>query len=340
MKVIDSPLELQQRDVYFRLNDLVDGLEIFLKLEGLNPAGSIKLKPAINMIDDLEERGIIQPGRNHIIESSSGNLGLALSLVCRERGYEYTCVTDPNASQYCIKYMQLYGAQVIKVMERDENGGYLHTRIRLIQRMVREDPRYVWTNQYANQANPESHARQTAAEIQQAFPHLDTLFVGAGTTGTLMGCAAHFSRGPRRPRIVAVDSVGSVTFGHAPARRYIPGLGTSRRPEIFASAGVDEVLMIPEVDTVRMAHRVLARHNLLIGGSSATVLSGVVALARRVEMIGPVVAISPDFGDKYIDTIFNAQWVAERFPEILTGEDGPLLNLKALPGWLPPSGAN
>jgi cysteine synthase A len=182
--------------------------------------------------------------------------------------------------------------------------------------MIEAEGDYVWTNQYANEANPEAHAHHTAREIHRNFPHLECLFVGAGTTGTLEGCARYFGSIGHRARIVAVDSKGSVTFGHPPGKRYIPGLGTSRRPEIFTGKGIDHLYMIPEVDTVRMAREIFDRYSLLVGGSTATVLCGVAEYVASHAVTGSVVAISPDFGDKYMDTLYNPDWVAERFPHL------------------------
>lgn len=314
MRLVDSPLELQERHAYFRLGGFWPGANVLLKLEGLNCAGSIKIKTAQNMIEDLEERGYIYPGVSRIVESSSGNLGVALSIVCKVKGYEFTCVTDPNVSPYCLQQMQLYGARIIKVTQRDENGGFLNTRIRLIQQMLAEDPGLVWTNQYKSDSNPEAHFRSTAREIYDDVPHLTHLFVGAGTTGTLVGCAKFFAGLSPKPKIVAVDTQGSVTFGGSPGPRYIPGLGTSRRPEIFTREGVDEFLTIPESATVAMANAILRDYHVLLGGSTATVLCGVQAYAERHELNGTVVVISPDFGDKYASTIYNPDWVSEKFP--------------------------
>ncbi len=314
MKIVESPLEIQVKDMYFKLNAFRGDISLYLKLEGLNPAGSIKIKPAINMIEDLEERGLIKPGRSRIIESSSGNLGVALSLVCKVKGYDFTCVTDPNIAPLCLNFIHLYGGRIIQVTERDENGGFLNTRIKLIRKMVEADSDCVWTNQYANQANPDAHFRHTAREIHRDFPHLECLFIGAGTTGTLVGCADYFSTNVRKPKIIAVDAAGSVTFGHSPAKRFIPGLGTSRKPEVFTDKHVDDVYMIKEEDTILMAQEILERYCLFIGGSTATVLCGVAKYLRSHRVQGCIVAISPDFGDKYMDTIFNPEWISERFP--------------------------
>ncbi|WP_122430114.1 2,3-diaminopropionate biosynthesis protein SbnA, partial [Pseudomonas viridiflava] len=258
------------------------GHDFFLKMESLNPAGSIKLKTAVGLVDDLQSRGLIGPD-TILIESSSGNLGVALAMLCAERGIRFTCVVDPNSSNHNIRMMRTYGAEVIRVETPDENGGFLGTRIALIREKIGSDSRYVWLNQYENAANPRAHARTTARSISQHFGHVDYLFVGAGTTGTLMGCLQHFRRHHPTTKIIAVDSVGSVTFNTPASRRYIPGLGTSQRPPIFNAAGVHALEMVPESRTVAMC-RILARtKGLLVGGSTATVAAAVHAWRDRIE---------------------------------------------------------
>ena len=117
--IIDSPLELIFRDLFYRLPEFAGGTDVFLKLEGFNVTGSIKVKTAIALVEDLEKRGIARPGETVLVESSSGNLGLALSLVCAVKGYEFICVSDPNATRTAIKGIELYGGRVITVTERD-----------------------------------------------------------------------------------------------------------------------------------------------------------------------------------------------------------------------------
>ncbi len=186
----------------------------WLKVEGLNDAGSIKIKPAISMISALEAQGLLKRG-GRLIESSSGNLGVALSMVCAARGYQFTCVTDPVCSRTTCSQMQATGAEVITVTEKDAKGGYLGTRIDLIKDMLKEDDELIWTNQYANKFNPYAHYETTAPEIYRTFPRVDWLFVGAGTCGTLMGCLRYFREISPSTRVVAVDTTGSTTFGGA-----------------------------------------------------------------------------------------------------------------------------
>lgn len=312
-----SPLELQQERLFIRLDDLAPA-PVHLKLEGYNPAGSIKLKPALGMIAALEEEGRLRPGCE-IIESSSGNLGVALAIVCAERGYRFTCVTDPVSSEANRSLIRAYGGRVIVVAERDENGGFLQTRLRLIRAMLAENQNLIWLNQYANPRNPGAHAETTAPEILASFPVPDWLFVGAGTTGTLVGCLQHFRVHSPRTRIVAVDAEGSVTFGGAPALRRIPGLGSSRRPEIAGLEDPHAVAIVPEADTLRMCHR-YARGGLLLGGSTGTTLAGLARLADRIAPDATVVAISPDFGERYLRTIYDPEWIRMHFGDDLHDE--------------------
>jgi cysteine synthase A len=299
-------------DIFLDLTGFVPGVELALKLEGLNPAGSIKLKTAVGLVEAAENSGALLPG-GHVIESSSGNLGIALSSVCASRGYAFTCVVDPNTSRQSKALMRALGAEVVLVDERDACGGYLQSRIDHIAARLREDPSLVWPNQYANQANPGAHHDTTAPSIVKQFPMVDHLFVGAGTTGTLMGVARYFRQYSPHTRIVAVDTEGSITFGFPPGPRRIPGLGTSRRPEIFRPGQVDETVLVPEADAIRMCRRLAAERGLILGGSTGAVLSGVQRLRADIPSGSRVVAISPDNGDRYLQTVYSDEWVLDHY---------------------------
>ncbi|TKD09431.1 2,3-diaminopropionate biosynthesis protein SbnA [Polyangium fumosum] len=310
-----SPLELRFSDVFVVLSDFLPHTAVNLKIEGFNLGGSIKMKPALSMIESLEQQGLLGPGRR-VIESSSGNLGLALAVVCAVKGHPFTCVSDPNMSPQTERLIRSYGADVVIVRQRDPNGGFLASRIALIRSMVSSNPDLVWVNQYANLENPGAHLRSTGPEILAQFPAPDLVFVGAGTTGTLGGVSWYLRKHSPRTRIIAVDSAGSVTFGGPPGKRHIPGLGTSRKPEIALLADFDAVELVPEPDTVLMCRK-LARRGLLLGGSTGTVLSAVLRWRDRIPDGACVVAISPDLGDHYTDTIYDDAWVAERYPGLL-----------------------
>jgi 2,3-diaminopropionate biosynthesis protein SbnA len=290
--------------------------DVSLKLEGFNPAGSIKLKTAISLINNLEQSGQLNRGAR-LIESSSGNLGVALAMICANRGYHFCCVVDTNAAEDSISTMKALGVMVIVVTEEDENGGYLNSRIQYIKRKVAQDNTLIWLNQYGNQLNPQAHEVTTAAEILAKSPNVDYVFIGAGTTGTLMGCARHFRARNHHAKIIAVDVVGSVTFGNAPGPRKIPGLVTSRRPEICDASLVDDIIHVTEADSIAKCRWYARKSGLLLGGSTGSVLSGIDQYRRHIEPGSTVVSISPDRGEKYLHTIYCDDWVGTHFPDVL-----------------------
>jgi N-(2-amino-2-carboxyethyl)-L-glutamate synthase len=307
--IIESPLDLIFRDLFFRLPAFAGRHDVFLKLEGFNVTGSIKIKTAIGLVEDLERRGLARPNETVLIESSSGNLGIALSLVCAVKGYEFICVTDPNVNSANIRGMELYGAKVIVVQERDAAGGFLGSRLKKIDQLLKSEPNAVWLNQYANIANKNVHAAQTADEIAREFDKVDWIFVGSGTTGTLGGISERLRHEFPKIKVVAVEPEGSVTFGGEPGKRRIPGIGTSVRPKLADLANPDRVVTIDEEQTVEACLAFVRDHHLLVGGSTGSVLAAVRQLAPEFAPGDTIVAISPDLGDKYLDTVYDAAWV-------------------------------
>jgi N-(2-amino-2-carboxyethyl)-L-glutamate synthase len=307
--VISMPHQFNEHDLFIDLRSVI-GHSLFLKVEGLNFAGSVKLKAASGMVAAAEREGRLRPG-SVIVESSSGNLGVALSMIAASKGYGFLCVTDPRCNLQTRLLMEALGAEVHVVTEADPVRGLLGARIDYVRARCAADPRYVWLNQYENQDNWKAHYRQTAPAIDRQFPQLDVLFVGAGTTGTLMGCARWFREHRPSVRIVAVDPVGSVSFGGPSVPRAIPGLGMAVRPPLLDETYVDEVVMVEEADTIRACHR-LARRGFLFGGSTGTVVSGASSwLARNGGDDLTAVTIAPDLGERYLDTVYHPNWVQD-----------------------------
>lgn len=317
MTVISVPQEFNAEELYIDLRSSL-GRPLFLKCEGFNFAGSVKVKPAVEMVNAAERAGRLTP-RSILVESSSGNLGVALSMIAASKGYRFLCVTDSRCNLSTRLLMKALGGEVHLITDPDPVTGLLGARLGYIRELCASDDRYVWLNQYANPGNWMAHYRTTAPSIARSFPDLDVLFVGAGTTGTLMGCARFFREWHRPVRIVAVDAAGSVTFGGAPGRRMIPGLGTSVRPQLLDESYVDEVIHIEEADTIRACHR-LARSGFLFGGSTGTVVSGALDwLARHDRLDLTAVGIAPDLGERYIDTIYQANWVQGLYGDDVLG---------------------
>ncbi|MEV0372446.1 2,3-diaminopropionate biosynthesis protein SbnA [Streptomyces sp. NPDC050636] len=319
MPVISAAHAFNEGQLYVDLRPIF-GRSLFLKCEGFNFAGSIKLKAANEMVETAERDGVLKP-ESILVESSSGNLGVALSMIAASKGYRFLCVTDSRCNLSTRLLMEALGSRVHTIADLDTNGGFLSARIDYVRTLCDSDDRYVWLSQYTNPGNWKAHYHKTAPEIAQGFPRLDVLFVGAGTTGTLMGCARYFRQWHRPVRIVAVDSVGSVIFGGAPGRRMIPGLGMSMRPPLLDETYVDEVIRVEETDTIRACRR-LARRGFLFGGSTGTVVSGAMRwLADHDARELTAVAIAPDLGERYLDTIYQSNWLQDLYGEDVFDSD-------------------
>lgn len=320
MPVVTSPYGYNEDQLFVNLRPAL-GHPLFLKCEGFNFAGSIKLKAATEMVEAAERSGVLTPD-SVLVESSSGNLGVALSMIAASKGYRFLCVTDRRCNLTTRLMMEALGARVHMIDQPDPVEGLVGARINYVRSVCASDDRYLWLNQYSNPSNWMAHYRRTAPAIAREFPQLDVLFVGAGTTGTLMGCARYFREWRRPVRIVAVDTVGSVSFGTAPGPRMIPGLGMSTRPPLLDASFVDEVVHVEEADTIRACHR-MARRGFLFGGSTGTVVSGAARwLARHDTRKLTAVAISPDLGERYLDTVYQTNWLVDAYGDgVLAGAD-------------------
>jgi N-(2-amino-2-carboxyethyl)-L-glutamate synthase len=328
VSVISVPQAFNEEELYVDLQPIF-GHSLFLKCEGFNFAGSIKLKAAAEMVDAADRDGLLAPG-SILVESSSGNLGVALSMIAASKGYRFVCVTDSRCNLPARLLMEALGSEVHVIAEPDASRGLLGARLDYVEKLCAADDRYVWLNQYTNPGNWQAHYRTTAPAIARQFPQLDVLFVGAGTTGTLMGCARYFRERCHPVRLIAVDSVGSVIFGGPAGRRMLPGLGSGVRPPLLDESLVDEVVRVSEADTIRACHR-LARRGFLFGGSTGTVVSGAMSWLDRhgagQHRAGDLtaVAVAPDLGERYLDTVYQSNWIEASYgKDVLRDADVPV----------------
>lgn len=316
--IIDGPDQYLGPDVFLQLRPIV-GRSLFAKSEGFNFGWSIKMRAAQFMVDAAQRAGTVRPGST-LVESSSGNLGVALAVIAAARRLRFICVVDPNCNAQAIAIMRAAGAQIEMACDSDANGTYLHARKDLVRQLCLERPDRVWLNQYENSANAQAHLQTTAPSVASEFPNLDVLFIGAGTGGTLMGCATYFHAHRPGVAVVAVDSIGSVNFGAPASVRHIPGLGSSEKMSLIDDAQVDGVQWVDERDTITMCRRLAAR-GLVLGGSSGSVIHGALAWLAdhdpRDRMCA--VAVAPDFGVGYLDTVYNDAWCESRFPSLALG---------------------
>ena len=290
----------------------VEGMNLFAKLEFVNPVGSIKDRPAVWMLKRAAERGEICDDTT-VIESSSGNFASALAAYTRLVGLRFIPVIDPNISGTYESFLRRLCPTVVKVEERDDTGGFLKTRLQMVEHLCATIPNAYWTNQYANRDAAEAHYELTASEVCADFDSLDYVFIGVSTAGTIAGMSRRLKERYPKVRIIAVDSEGSVIFGGRPGKRHIPGVGASIVPPLLADAKIDDAVLIPERETVRACHELLANHGLFVGGSSGTAFAAVKRYAAR--MAGArrptVLFVCADRGTPYLDTVFNPTWATK-----------------------------
>lgn len=288
------------------------GLNVLAKLEYLNPGGSVKDRPARFIIEQGLHTGLITPA-THLIESTSGNFGIALAMVARIYHLSLTCVVDPNISSMNLHILQQFEVNIEMVRQVDEKGGYLASRIQRVHELTRSIPCSYWINQYANELNWQTHYSVTAAEIlRQVENHpIDTLVIAVSTTGTLLGLARRLRQTYPRLHVVAVDAVGSVLFGGAPAPRFLPGIGASRVPEIFQPEEIDEVWRVTDREAVQGCHDLITHEGILAGGSSGSVIAALQKMLLQSTQPQTILTLFPDRGDRYIDMIYDEAWVAQ-----------------------------
>jgi N-(2-amino-2-carboxyethyl)-L-glutamate synthase len=286
-------------------------LTVIAKLELLNPGGSVKDRPARFIVEQgLRDGQITQ--QSHLIESSSGNLGIALAMVARVYGLRFTCVVDPKISPINLRILQNLGAEIDMVDLPDRQGGYLETRISRVQELLKQTPHGFWINQYANRLNWEAHFYGTGDEIiAQIDRPIDYLVMAVSTTGTILGVARRLRQEFPKLRVVAVDAVGSVIFGGRPGSREIPGIGASRVPELLCREEIDEVIYISDWEAVESCRELLAYEGIFAGGSSGSVIAAVQQMLPRLARPATVLTLLPDRGDRYVSTVYDDEWVAQ-----------------------------
>ncbi len=281
---------------------------VLSKLEMLNPGGSIKDRPAKYMLDKGIASGKIN-AKSHIVESSSGNLAIALAMICQQYKLPFTAVVDPKISPTNLKMLEIFGANIVQVTEKDANDGYLLTRINTVKELLATTPNSVWINQYANPDNWRSHFEGEAEEIlSQVAAPIDYLVVGASTSGTLMGVARRLKQAYPNMKVIAVDITGSVLFGGTAALRELPGIGASRVPELLCADEVDEVIYVDDYESANACRRLVKTESIFAGGSSGSAVAAIEKLLPNIARNSVVLTLFADRGDRYLDLVYDDAW--------------------------------
>ena len=286
------------------------GPTVIAKLELMNPSGSMKDRSAAYIVERGVAEGSISAG-SHLIESSSGNFGIALAAAARVHDLDFTCVVDPKTTPANLRILRQLGARIELVTEPDQHGCHLAARLFRVAELCRELPGGIWINQYANERSWQAHYHGTAGEILADLDRpLDCLVAPVSTTATILGLARRLREAFPRLHVVAVDAAGSVIFGAAPGPRHVPGLGAGRRPELLTPGEIDEVVYVSDREAVAGCRALAAREGILAGGSSGAVVAAIQRLRPRLPEHWQVLTVLPDRGDRYLDQIYDDAWVA------------------------------
>jgi cysteine synthase len=281
------------------------GAELVGKLEAYNPAGSVKDRIGVSMIEAAEAEGRIVPGKSTIVEATSGNTGIALAFVCAAKGYRLVLFMPQGMSREREGLLRLYGADV----RETESMGGMNESVEAALRFAEECPDCFRPDQFSNPANPEIHRRTTAEEIwEDCGGTVDVFVAGVGTGGTITGAGERLKELNPELRVVAAEPKASpVLSGGLPGPHKIQGIGAGFVPEVLNLEVIDEIVSVDDEDALSTARAVCAREGILAGISGGAALWAAIEVGSRPEFEGArVVAIVPDSGERYVSTPFFA----------------------------------
>ena len=305
--ICDNLAELVGRTPMVRLTRIAPeaGAELVGKLESYNPAGSVKDRIGVAMIDAAEAEGRIEPGRTTIVEATSGNTGIALAFVCAARGYELVLSMPQGMSRERESLLRLYGAEVVIT----ESMGGMNEAVDEARRIAGERGESFIPDQFSNPANPEIHRRTTAEEIWGDMDgKLDAFVAGVGTGGTITGVGERLKERNPDLHVVAVEPKSSpVLSGGLAGPHKIQGIGAGFVPSVLNREVIDELMAVGDEDAIETARACAEREGILAGISGGAALWAAAQVASRPEMRGKrVVVVVPDSGERYITTPFFA----------------------------------
>ncbi len=284
---------------YEKANE-INNATILVKLEYLNPSGSVKDRAALNMIEDAEKKGLLKPGAT-IIEPTSGNTGIGIAAVAAAKGYRAVLTLPETMSVERRKLLQAYGAELVLT---DGSKG-MKGAIDKAEELQASTPGSVILGQFDNPANPEAHKKTTGPEIwEDTDGKVDIFVAGVGTGGTISGTGAYLKEKNPAVKVVAVEPEGSpVLSGGAAGAHQIQGIGAGFVPKALYPDIYDEVIPVADEDAYAAGREIAIREGILVGISSGAALYAATQLAKRPENKGKViVALLPDSGDRYLST--------------------------------------
>ena len=300
MRIFDSVTEMIGKTPILRVKGLSERANIFAKLECMNPAGSAKDRPALEMILDYENRGLLKKGGT-VIEPTSGNTGIALAAICAARGYRAVFTLPDTMSVERIKLLRAYGAEVVLTPGSEGMAG----AIKKAEEIMAATPGSMIAGQFVNGANPAAHEKTTGPEIWDDMDGDIAAFVaGVGTGGTITGTGHYLKKKDPNVRIVGFEPAASplITEGRAGAHGLM-GIGANFIPDALDMDVIDEMLVITEEEAYEYARLLARSYGVLVGITSGAALCAAKKLADSGRFDGKnIVALLPDGGERYLST--------------------------------------
>lgn len=272
--------------------------EIYIKLEGKNPGGSIKDRAALGMIEEAERLGEITRG-SVIIEPTSGNTGIAIALIGRLKGYRVIITMPDTMSVERRSILKAYGAEIVLT----EGAKGMKGAIDKADELAAKIENSFVPQQFKNKSNPEKHYRTTAEEILGDLPDLDAFVAGVGTGGTITGVGGRLKEASQELKVYAVEpTTSAVLSGEGPGKHKIQGIGAGFIPEIVKTHLIDEIVKVGDEEAFEAARRTASMEGLLLGISSGANIAAAIRVAKELGEGRKVLTVSPDGGEKYLST--------------------------------------